>query len=132
MQVSHSAYYEGLHAMPTEAQEEDRVLMKEIKVIFEAGLGIYGTRCPHPVAIALFCSNMAYYKAWAVKATARIMLYLKFFHTLKTELAYQWRFKTRGKANTAIFEYIEVFYNKVGMHSANNYLSPVDYKKVGT
>ncbi|HEY8157073.1 MAG TPA: IS3 family transposase, partial [Methylobacter sp.] len=27
-----------------------------------------------------------------------------------------------------IFEYIEVFYNRERLHSANDYLSPVDYE----
>ncbi|HEY8159542.1 MAG TPA: IS3 family transposase, partial [Methylobacter sp.] len=28
----------------------------------------------------------------------------------------------------AVFEYIEVFYNRERLHSANGYLSPVDYE----
>lgn len=51
-----------------------------------------------------------------------------FFHTLKTELTHHQRFKTREEAKTAIFEYIEIFYNRVRMHSANDYMSPVDYE----
>ncbi|WP_419594783.1 IS3 family transposase, partial [Thiolapillus sp.] len=27
-----------------------------------------------------------------------------------------------------IFEYIEVFYNRIRLHSTNDYLSPVDYE----
>ena len=54
-----------------------------------------------------------------------------FFHTLKTELTHHQRFKTREEAKTVIFEYIEIFYNKVRMHSANDYMSPVDYEKIG-
>lgn len=52
-----------------------------------------------------------------------------FFHTLKTELIYHIKFKTREEAKQAIFEYIEVFYNRVRMHSANDYLSPVEYEQ---
>jgi len=52
-----------------------------------------------------------------------------FFHTLKTELTYHFNFETRKEAKQAIFEYIEVFYNRKRMHSANDYLSPVDYEK---
>ncbi len=52
-----------------------------------------------------------------------------FFHTLKVELVHQTKFKTKEEAKTAIFEYIEIFYNRVRMHSANNYLSPVEYEK---
>ena len=52
-----------------------------------------------------------------------------FFHTLKTELIHHHKFKTREEAKQAIFEYIEVFYNRVRMHSANDYLSPVEYEQ---
>ena len=52
-----------------------------------------------------------------------------FFHTLKTELVYQVTYETKAQANQSIFEYIEVHYNRKRMHSANNYLSPVDYEE---
>jgi putative transposase len=51
-----------------------------------------------------------------------------FFHTLKTELTHHEDFKTREEAKQAIFEYIEVFYNRVRLHSSNYYMSPVDYE----
>jgi len=51
-----------------------------------------------------------------------------FFHTLKTELVHQCKFKKRAEATQAIFEYIEVFYNRERTHSANDYVSPVDYE----
>jgi transposase InsO family protein len=51
-----------------------------------------------------------------------------FFHTLKTELVHHQHYQTRAKAKQDIFEYIEVFYNRERIHSANNYLSPVDYE----
>ncbi|MDF1685103.1 MAG: IS3 family transposase [Legionellaceae bacterium] len=52
-----------------------------------------------------------------------------FFHTLKTESTHHMRFKTRDEAKHCIFEYIEVFYNRKRMHSANDYLSPVEYEE---
>lgn len=52
-----------------------------------------------------------------------------FFHTLKTELTHHLNFQTREEAKKAIFEYIEVFYNRKRMHSANDYLSPDEYEK---
>jgi len=52
-----------------------------------------------------------------------------FFHTLKTELVHHIKFKSREEARQSIFEFIEVFYNRVRMHSANDYLSPVDYEQ---
>ena len=53
-----------------------------------------------------------------------------FFHTLKVELIHQHTFKTRQEAKQAIFEYIEVFYNRIRFHSANDYLSPVEFEKL--
>jgi len=52
-----------------------------------------------------------------------------FFHTLKTELIYHQIFETRAQANQAIFEYIEVFYNRQRMHGANGNLSPMEFEE---
>ena len=51
-----------------------------------------------------------------------------FFHTLKTESVYHQTYQNRDEAKKAIFEYIEVFYSRERLHSANGYLSPVDYE----
>ncbi len=51
-----------------------------------------------------------------------------FFHTLKTELTHHHNFKNRGEAKHVIFEYIEVFYNRIRIHSANDYTSPVEFE----
>ena len=53
-----------------------------------------------------------------------------FFHTLKTELTYHFTFETREEAKAVIFEYIEVFYNRKRLHSANDYMSPANYEEV--
>jgi len=50
-----------------------------------------------------------------------------FFKTLKTELVYHNRYWTRAQASNSIFEYIEVFYNRIRKHSALGYLSPDQY-----
>jgi transposase InsO family protein len=52
-----------------------------------------------------------------------------FFHTLKTELVYLEDFNTHEQAQTAVFEYIEVFYNRQRCHSANGYLAPLVYEQ---
>ena len=52
-----------------------------------------------------------------------------FFGTLKNELVYRTHFKTRQKAMIAIFEYIEVFYNRKRIHSSLGYLTPVEYEQ---
>jgi putative transposase len=47
-----------------------------------------------------------------------------FWGTLKTELVYHERYGTRHEARASIFEYIEVFYNRVRRHSSLGYVSP--------
>lgn len=52
-----------------------------------------------------------------------------FFHTLKVELIRGTLYATRQEARTAIFEYIEVFYNRQRRHSHLGHLSPEDFEK---
>lgn len=47
-----------------------------------------------------------------------------FFATLKLELLDDRPFKTRDAARSAVFQYIEIFYNRDRMHSALDYRSP--------
>jgi transposase InsO family protein len=51
-----------------------------------------------------------------------------FFATLKTELLHRQRWATRQQARTAIFEYIEAFYNRQRRHSTLGYLSPAEFE----
>lgn len=51
-----------------------------------------------------------------------------FFGTLKTELIHHCHYQTKAEAKTAIFEYIEVFYNRIRRHSALGYQSPVNFE----
>jgi transposase InsO family protein len=51
-----------------------------------------------------------------------------FFHTLKTEHVYDYRYETRAEARLSIFEYIEMFYNRQRRHSALGYRSPVSFE----
>jgi len=53
-----------------------------------------------------------------------------FFHSLKTELVYRTKFKPRQEAKQAIFEWIEVWYNRQRLHSSLNYMSPEEYEKM--
>ena len=47
-----------------------------------------------------------------------------FFHSLKTELVYTERYATREIAKQSIFQYLEVYYNRVRRHSAFGSVSP--------
>lgn len=48
--------------------------------------------------------------------------------TLKQELIYRRHFKTRAEARQAIFDFIEVFYNRQRLHSSLDYCSPIDFE----
>lgn len=54
-----------------------------------------------------------------------------FFSTLKRELVHRASFATRAQARTAVFEYIEVFYNRQRLHSALGYQSPTEFEAHG-
>ena len=51
------------------------------------------------------------------------------FSSLKMELVHEADFATREQASAALFEYIEVFYNRKRRHSSLGYVSPVEYER---
>ena len=51
-----------------------------------------------------------------------------FWATLKTELVHQQHYATREQAKAAIFEYVEVFYNRKRLHSSLGYVSPESFE----
>ena len=51
-----------------------------------------------------------------------------FFHTLKVEWIYQQTFSSIEQARTAIFWFIEAYYNRKRKHSTLGYLSPVNFE----
>lgn len=52
-----------------------------------------------------------------------------FFGTLKLELTREQAFPSRDEARRAVFDYIEIFYNRVRMHSALQYRSPLEHEE---
>jgi transposase InsO family protein len=52
-----------------------------------------------------------------------------FWATLKKECLGDDIFISRDEAKTAVFEYIEVYYNRKRKHSSLGYLSPAHYEK---
>ena len=52
-----------------------------------------------------------------------------FFRSLKQELVYNSDFETREEAQTAIFEYIEIFYNRQRRHRALGWISPMEFEE---
>ena len=54
-----------------------------------------------------------------------------FFASLKKELVHGASYTTREEARASLFEYIEVFYNRVRRHSSLAYRSPTAYERAG-
>ncbi|CAM4175350.1 hypothetical protein F901_02575 [Acinetobacter dispersus] len=52
-----------------------------------------------------------------------------FFHTLKVHIVHDCNFATRMEANKVLFEYIEIYYNRIRRHSANGWLSPIAFEQ---
>lgn len=52
-----------------------------------------------------------------------------FFGSLKSEWLHFYRFENRQEAMTSSFYYIESFYNRRRLHSANGYLSPLAFEQ---
>ena len=55
-----------------------------------------------------------------------------FISTLKCELVHDRRFPTREAARSAVFEYLEAFYNRRRLHSSLGYVSPESYEDLRT
>lgn len=50
-----------------------------------------------------------------------------FWGKMKCEWLNELRFKTREEAKAAVFEYVEIFYNRQRSHATNGYLTPEEY-----
>lgn len=55
-----------------------------------------------------------------------------FWSSLKYEVVYPQRFRTKAEARTAIFKYIETFYNRRRLHSSLGYQNPVQFESHNT
>jgi transposase InsO family protein len=52
-----------------------------------------------------------------------------FFSNLKNELIHHFSFKTRDEARSAIFDYIELFYNRKRIHQSLGYRTPAQVER---
>jgi putative transposase len=52
-----------------------------------------------------------------------------FFASLKKELVHHEDYQSRAEARASIFEYIEVFYNRVRRHSSLGYVAPAEFER---
>ena len=51
-----------------------------------------------------------------------------FWSTLKNEMIYRLKYRTRAEARLSIFVWIETYYNRVRLHSSLGYKSPLDFE----
>ena len=48
---------------------------------------------------------------------------------MKTEMVYHENFQTKSQAELAVFEFIEVWYNRKRRHSSLGHLTPLEFEK---
>ena len=53
-----------------------------------------------------------------------------FFATLKKQGVYGHALKTRDQMHQHVFEFIEIYYNRVRRHSENNWITPVEFERL--
>jgi putative transposase len=81
---------------------------------------LFGERCREAdIDVSIGCTS-AYDNAVAES----------FFASLTKDLLRRQQLRSRADARTAVFDYIETFYNRVRLHSTLDYLSPIDYEKM--
>ena len=49
-----------------------------------------------------------------------------FFASLEKERVHEARFRTRAEARAAVFDYVEILYNRQRLHSALGYRTPAE------
>jgi putative transposase len=82
---------------------------------------IFGERCREAgVQLSMGSKGDAYDNAVAES----------FFASLEKDLLRHRSFPSRDEARTAVFDYIETFYNPIRLHSTLGYLSPIAYEKM--
>jgi putative transposase len=81
---------------------------------------LFGQRCRDAeIDISMGCTS-AYDNAVAES----------FFASLTKDLLRRQELRSRAEARTAVFDYIETFYNRLRLHSTLDYMSPADYEKM--
>ena len=79
---------------------------------------IFGERCREAdIDVSMGCTS-AYDNAVAES----------FFASLAKDLLRRQSLRSRAEARTAVFDYIETFYNPIRLHSTLGYRSPIDYE----
>ena len=75
------------------------------------------------------CYELAFSRHLRVAQSSHNAATESFFSSLKKEKTRGKVYNTREELKTEIFDYIEVFYNRVRRHSYLNYLSPIQFEQ---
>ena len=117
------------------------------KLVVDALLSALNKRCPQPGLIfhsdrgSQYASNKVkkIVKAWHINQSMSDKgncfdnaMMESFFSSLKKELVHLTTFHSKNQARRAVFEYIEIFYNRQRRHSALNQKSPLEYYQDAT
>jgi putative transposase len=70
-----------------------------------------------------FCESVAVKFRCATRPVAE-----SFFHSIKTLMIHHCKFQNVAEAEQALFNYIEVYYNRQRKHSTNGYKSPAHFE----
>jgi Integrase core domain len=68
-------------------------------------------------------------ESFGVRRRGRTTASASVVRPVECELLDRRRFKTQAEARTAVFEFVEAFYNRRRRHSSIGYLSPIDYER---
>ena len=122
----------------SESMTSDLVINSLNMGLARQGLATAAELTAHSDRVSQYASDAFVEKLEAHKITASMLrkgncydnaFVETFFRTLKDELVYRTKFKTRAEATAAIFEFIEVWYNRERLHSSLGYRTPVEYEQ---
>src|SRR5690554_477233 len=125
--VSTSGYYGWRKHPLSKRQQENLVLLEEIKVVYERSRKTYGSPRIHRVLKDEGCMVGRNRVANLMRENG-IQAIQKRKSKRTTDSLHHRTFATRDEARQEIFDYIEVFYNRQRKHSALDFRSPAEFE----
>ena len=137
--VSPSGYHEWLHNTESITRRENQAIYKVLKISYEKNKGRVGLDKLLADVREKFpkCSRNRLYKIQKEMVCSMIRTGVPydnacaetFFSTIKLELIYHEHFRTQAQAQSAVFEYIEVYYNRQRRNAVIGNITPYEYRR---